>query len=698
MNVSPFLALCLALSFVTFLAEAAPDPSRGAFLAKKFKQLDLDADGKLTLEEAKPVELWVAGADADKDGLITLQEIEDRMRDRLAEMLQAQRGGLVGAPSPIDEKPAPMFVAADSPREEPTRLKGGDCGIGRLVPEVTLSDLEGQPRSLRELTDERVAVIALISTSCPVSKRYLPVLARLEADFAEQNVALLLIASSATDSAEALRAALQNAGIKAPALRDPEQTLLRALGVRASTDAFVIDVARTLVYRGAIDDQYGLGYSREAPRHRYLADAVAAVVGGGVPQIAATEAPGCLLDLAEPQTAALNDLTYHNRISRLVQANCLECHREGGVAPFALETYEEVTAKSGMIRKMVERGLMPPWFAAPAAAGERTPWHNDRSLAERDKADLLAWLGMGKPLGDAKDAPVPRTFPPQWAIGTPDAVLQIPSPIAVKAEGTMPYRNATVETSFGEDKWVRGLEVQPTAREVVHHILVFVQTGTQTGDARPTFEGEADERAGFFAAYVPGNNHVVYPEGFAKLLPAGAKLRFQIHYTPNGTATEDQVKIALLFAKEPPQHIVRVAGVADHQLNIPPGAPRHPETGILPVPKAVKLLAFTPHMHVRGTAFRYEAILPDGTVRTLLDVPRYDFNWQLSYRYAEPPTLPAGAKIRATGWFDNSTNNPANPDPTKMVRWGPQTYDEMLLGYVEYYFLEETPPPKTAAR
>jgi hypothetical protein len=227
----------------------------------------------------------------------------------------------------------------------------------------------------------------------------------------------------------------------------------------------------------------------------------------------------------------------------------------------------------------------------------------------------------------------------------------------------------------------------------VHHVLVFVQEPGKAG-----FAGEGDERDGFFAAYVPGNSHALYPDGFAKKLPAGARLRFQIHYTPNGTATQDQMRLGFVFSAGPPEHVIRVAGIANHRLSIPPGANHHPATAVLPVPADVKLLAFTPHMHLRGAAFRYEAILPDGTIRTLLDVPRYDFNWQLSYRYAEPQSLPRGSQIRATGWFDNSTDNPANPDPAKTVRWGQQTFDEMMLGYVEYYVPDEEPAAKTAAR
>ena len=686
------LRFALAAILVTPLATPAQDLAKAAALVdKRFQQLDADRDGKLSALEAKPAAQWVTGADADQDGFLTLDEVRNHLRGRLASLVEGRRGSQPADVSQVEEKAPPLLEMA-SPREAARRLKAGDCGIGTLMPDGALVDLDGGKHSLRELTADRPAVIALVSTSCPVSKRYGPTLARLEQEYRARGVGFLLIAQNPTDAPDELRAALKSAGSTAPLLRDPEQALLQALGATASTDVFLLDAARTLIYRGAVDDQYGLGYSLDAPRHRYLATALEALLAGKTPEIAATEAPGCALDLGGAKTTAATDATYHNRISRLVQTNCQECHRAGGVAPFALETYEQVTAKSGMIRKMVSRGLMPPWFAAAPAPGTHSPWGNDRSLVERDRGDLLAWLDAGKPLGDAKDAPVPRVFPKEWQIGVPDAVVQLPQPIEVQAEGTMPYQMATVTTSFAEDRWVRGIEIQPTAREVVHHVLVFVQ------ERGGRFAGEQAEGGGFFAAYVPGNDHTIYPSGFAKLLPAGAKLRFQIHYTPNGTATRDQLKMAFLFTPEAPEHTVRVASVGNHRLNIPPGAAHHAESATIPIPAEVKLLAFMPHMHVRGAAFRYEAILPDGTVRTLLDVPRYDFNWQLSYRYAEPPTLPVGAKIRATGWYDNSANNPANPDPTKTVRWGPQTFDEMMLGYVEYYVPGEKRPAKTAAR
>jgi peroxiredoxin len=727
------------------------DRAAEAFVANRFRKFDKDGDGKLTAEEAKPVEFFVSGSDANNDGVYTLEEVQSHLRKQSEALRQqtaqnapgraivglmapelAERfkqldkngdGKLIGEelaqarwlsrldangdgvtleeatgffsrlveqePPPKEGEVLPLYVPDESsPRQAPRRIKPAEAGIGRMIPDSTFTDLDGKQHRLSEFTKGKATVIALVSSSCPVSKRFLPTLGALEPEAKKAGVGVLLIAPAASDTPAQLRAALKGVNLASTCASDPNGKLSQMLGAVASTDVFVLDARRTVAYHGALDDQYGLGYSLDAPRQRYAVDAVKAVIEGRTPAIQATEAPGCVLDFAKTQTTSADGVTYHNRISRLLQTNCVECHRQGGVAPFGLETYEQVTAKAGMIRRMVERGLMPPWFAGKPENGAHSPWINDRSLAERDRAELLAWLASGRPLGDPADAPLPRQWPADWQIGTPDTVYQIGQPIDVKASGTMPYQNVSVETGLTEDKWVTAIEVQPTAREVVHHVLIFVRdpSSRARNDATPRIRNEDDGTDGFFAAYVPGNNYVIYPDGFAKPLPAGSRLHFQIHYTPNGTATKDQVRIGLKFAKGEPKHVVQVAGIANVRLNIPPGANNHAVAGSIPVPREVKILGFMPHMHVRGKAFRYDVMLPDGSARRLLDVPRYDFNWQLAYRYSEPITIPAGSKIRATGWFDNSADNPANPDPTKTVRWGPQTSDEMMLGYVEYYY------------
>ncbi len=633
-----------------------------------FGLLDRDGDGKITAKEVRNSP-WAERLDADKDGAVTAAEFlagwdqYPELRATLTKLFPQ-----VAAPA------APK--TEESPRQAPRALLASEAGIGTRIPDIAASDLDAHAHKLSDYASAQALVIACVSTSCPVSKRLLPTLAALEKEYAARGVAFLLVAPTKTDSDADLRAALAAAGLSAPCLRDPQSVLLKTLGATASTDCFLLDSRRTLAYRGAVDDQYGLGYSLPAPRTRLLALALDAALAGHSPAIPATEAPGCVLDLSTATAASAGSVTYHNRISRIFQENCQECHRTGGVAPFTLGSFDDAAEHAGMIRKMVDRRLMPPWFAAPTAA--HSPWANDRTLAERDRTDLLAWIVAGKPLGDPQDAPLPRVWPTEeWAIGKPDAIFQLPTAIAVAATGTMPYQTVRIPTGYTETRYLQALEVLPTDRSVVHHILVFADApGVRRGDA---------ERGGIFAIYVPGNSTLIYPEGFAKALPAGAVLRFQIHYTPNGKAISDQSRIGLRFAPGAPLHLVENVGISTNRFAIPPGDAHYPVTAALPVPRDARLLSLHVHMHLRGSAWRYELTTPDGKVSTLLDVPHYDFNWQLRYLYAEPLAIPAGSSIRATAWFDNSAANPANPDPTQTVHWGQQTNEEMMLGYVEYY-------------
>ncbi|MEZ6067146.1 MAG: redoxin family protein [Planctomycetaceae bacterium] len=655
---------------------------------KRFDQLDRNGDGKVTPDELPAAEFFKR-LDLDGNGEITKPE--------------AARALARGAFNDV-LKPAPTTRAPTGPtpmeapvRQGPQPVRPGDHGIGRLVPDVTFTDLAGATHKLSDVAKDHIVVLAMTSTSCPLSKKYLPTLVELVKSSSD-GIAWVLVNPMATDKPAEMQAAIGQFNGKATYVHDRDGQLASSLGALTTTDVIVVDASRTIVYHGAIDDQYGFGYSIEAPRYRYLADALAAIKAGKQPLVAATEAPGCTLEKSA-KGATSSELTYHNRVSRIVQQHCIECHREGDVAPFALDTYDDLVAHAGMVKQVVERGIMPPWFAAETksetGSGEaHTPWANDRSLATAEKQDLLAWINGGKPEGDLRDAPQPRKFDEGWLIGEPDAVFQFPRPVPIKASGVMPYQYVVVETHLTEDKWVQAIEVQPGDRSVVHHVLVFVQ-GSDEEDGEPVDDAAA-ERGGFWGIYVPGNSTLVYPDGFAKRIPKGAKLRFQMHYTPSGAATTDQTRIGLIWAKEPPEHEVRVAGIVNARISIPPGAENHREEATLRLPLDATIMGFLPHLHVRGKACKYEVTRSNGETTTLLDIPRYDFNWQLLYRYFEPLTLKAGDMLRFTAWFDNSDKNPANPDPTKTVRWGAQTFDEMHLGYVEYYVPGAKPGESTS--
>ncbi|MCU0702956.1 MAG: redoxin family protein [Fimbriiglobus sp.] len=579
-----------------------------------------------------------------------------------------------------------LALAADS-TEAPKPQPAAHAGVGRLAPDLTATTVDGAAFKLSDaLKGKKAGVVAVTSVTCPLSKKYLPTLAALEKEYAAKGVGFVVIDAVKTDKPEELKKLAANAGLTAALLHDADGTLCKHLGAASTTDVFVLDPARTVKYRGAIDDQYGLGYSKEAPKHTFARAALDAVLAGREPAIPATTAPGCALDLAEVKVPEAKP-TYHNFASRLIQQNCQECHRTGGVGPFTLETLDDVKAHKGMVKKVVADGRMPVWNAFGDKPGEHRTFKNDRSLPAEDKARLLAWIADGCPEGDKADAPLARTFADgDWTIGKPDLVVQIPEPIKVSATGVMKYQNVIVDTKLTEEKWVTAAEIIPTARAVVHHVLVFALPPKKPGEIDLPQRGEGQ---GYYAAYVPGNSRQVLPEGFARKLPKGARIRFQIHYTPNGTATEDQVKVGFKFGPAP-RHEVKVFPLTDPRISIPPGADNHAESVELRLPFDVVLTAFSPHMHVRGKAARYECDVTDPKTKqietkVLLDVPQYDFNWQLRYELAEPVTLKAGSVIRYRAWYDNSDKNPANPDPAKRVKWGDQTFEEMFLGYAEYY-------------
>lgn len=590
------------------------------------------------------------------------------------------------------ESPRPNAVS-DEVRQGPRRARATDRGVGRLVDDLALTSIDGTTRKLSDFKQKKAVVVAFTNTSCPLCRKFSPTLARLEKQYSERDVAFVYVNPTTSEPVDDLKRAIGTHGFAGPYVRDPEGTISRALFATHSTDVFVIDSSRTLVYRGAIDDQYGFGYARETPREEYLVAALNSVLRSEPIEVQATDAPGCPLDekkLAAAGSPASAAVTYHNRISRLLQQYCVECHRKDGVAPFALDNREDVVGHAATIRNAIERGAMPPWFAARDEKGTPSRWANDPTLTPQDQADLFAWLDGGMPAGEVADAPLPRPAASEWRIGKPDQIFQLPKPVAVKATGRVPYQDIILETGFSGDRWVQAVEIQPTAPEVVHHILVFIMPPGAVAGKNPSNDKHFDqtsaiEQRGYFAAYVPGNNTFRLPEGYAKLLPAGSRIWLQIHYEPNGTATEDQTRMGIVFASEPPKYVVQVKGANNPKISIPAGAENHPEIGFLKLQTDVRVTSFMPHMHLRGKAFRYEVLFPDGKTQVLLDIPRYDSNWQLTYQLAEPIDLPKGSIVKATGWFDNSRGNPANPDPSRTVRWGMQAEDEMLVGYIEFY-------------
>jgi thiol-disulfide isomerase/thioredoxin len=678
-----FPAVLLGVTFASWRLVAQD----GKFLRQRFDSLDKDADKKLSTEELTEKAIF-AKLDSDNDGFVTLDEATAAFKAGTLTREEVEgRTGPKPEPDPISSQTKAGGAEKKDLRQSAKTLRPAEHGVGRFMADVSFADINGAQHSLKEFKDKSFVVVAMTSTSCPLSRKYLPSLVELVQKYSPKNIQFIAINCVPTDRTEEMKAAAESLGESVCYVHDAEESLSKHFGTLTTTDVLVLDPARTVVYHGAIDDQYGIGYALDAPKNRFLANALDDLLEGKTPQIAATLAPGCTIE-HDDESVVESNWTYHNRISRIIEGNCLECHRNGGVGPFPLESYADLVGHAGMIRQVVDGRTMPPWFAGNSDDKHTSLWANDRSLTESDRADLLAWLAGDKPEGDPADAPQKRHFVDGWTIGTPDLVVQIPEPIKVKATGTMPYQFVTAQTTLDEDKWVQGYEIVPTDRSVVHHVSVNVHE-KGAGRIRDREEGIG----GYWAAYVPGNAGQLYPDGFARKLPAGATVSFQIHYTPAGTATQDQLKMGLVFAKSEPKYVITTLSLADTDLNIPPHTADHVETITRPVPEDVNVMAYMAHMHVRGKSFTYELIKPDGRTETLLDIPQYDFNWQLRYDYREPKVVPAGSRVKVTAVFDNSENNPANPDPSKTVHWGQQTFDEMMIGYVETFApVGEAPP------
>lgn len=324
---------------------------------------------------------------------------------------------------------------------------------------------------------------------------------------------------------------------------------------------------------------------------------------------------------------------------------------------------------------------MPPWHANPKF-GE---FANDAKMAKAEIELLAQWLKNGVPEGDNNDLPKPRVFQDGWALGKPDVVLRVPKPIDVPATGVINYQYATIDPGFTEGKWVRASEVRPGERTVVHHILVFIHP--PGGDPVMRLFGVGFESLG---GYVPGAPPMDLADGVARYIPPGAKLTFQIHYTPDGVARKDQSEIGLYFAEpDSVDYTMQTIVAAELNLRIPATEPDHHVEAAHRISHDMALHTLTPHMHYRGKSFRYEATYPNGTREVLLDVPNYDFNWQNTYRLKEPKFLPEGTLLRCVAKFDNSENNLANPDPNIVVGWGEQTWQEMMIGFAEGVFLNQ---------
>ncbi len=545
--------------------------------------------------------------------------------------------------------------------------------IGKTIANFKLQDHLGAWHALDDWQDKQAVVVVFLGTECPLAKLYGPRLAELANRYEPKGAVFVGVDANQQDSLAEIAHYVRLHHIEFPLLKDPGNRVADQFGAVRTPEAFLLDRQRVVRYRGRIDDQYGVGYSRHEPQQCDLQRALDEVLSGKPVSTPTTSTAGCFIGRVNRKPPRGN-ITYFEHIAGILQRRCQECHRAGQVAPIELMSYDEAVAWSETIREVLDDGRMPPWHANP----EFGKFSNDRRLPDDEKRQVLAWIDNGMPAGKPEAAPAETPFAEGWRIAKPDLEIAMPKPFTVPAKGTVEFQYFVVDPGFTEDVWVQQVEARPGNRAVIHHlVLYYVPPG------RNPRQGES-ALFNTLTIYAPGLPASVFPPGVAKRIPAGSRIGFEVHYTPNGSEQVDLSSAGFVFAElKQVKKELSTAMAVNTAFSIPPGAEDYRVEAEYRFDQDMRLYSMLPHMHLRGKTFRYEAIYPDGRRETLLDVPRYDFNWQYSYALAEPKRMPEGTVVHCTATFDNSPGNLANPDPAATVGWGDETSEEMMVGRME---------------
>ncbi|MEM7077531.1 MAG: hypothetical protein AAF513_02780 [Pseudomonadota bacterium] len=526
---------------------------------------------------------------------------------------------------------------------------------GQPAADFRLFDQQGGSHHLRYFADKKAVVLLVQDLSCK-SAPSIEVVAARTAGYGE-DVQVLVIDPTAQ------RAALARLEADVPVLVDDAQLVGRTYDLHHAGEALVIDPKSwRLAYRGDSADG--------------LVEALSNMVAGEPVTEPTRAATGCNISYAKLDG---DEISYAQEVAPILAENCVSCHKPGGIGPWAMSDYNMVRGFSLMIREVLMTQRMPPWHADPTVGH----FVNDRSISRSDAQTLIGWIDAGAPRGEGAD-PLPDMAVPSsvWGeLGEPDLVIDIP-PTDVPATGVVEYRYQYVDNPLERDVWVRASQIVPGERTVLHHVITRFGQRVTEGPRK----GRIGRRGigGGLAGYVPGADPRPLPEGTGTFLPAGSTIEFQMHYTTSGVAVTDHSRIGIYFHDQQPEHRYKGMVLADPRIRIPAFASNHAERVAGTFDTDVLVYSMLPHAHYRGKAARFVAQYPDGTAETLLNVPNYDFNWQTTYRLDQPKFMPAGTRIVYTNWWDNSAQNPANPDPTREVRWGRQSFDEMIFGVVSY--------------
>jgi hypothetical protein len=564
-------------------------------------------------------------------------------------------------------------------------MLGADSVVGMRVDDFELVDHTGTAHRLYYYKNSPAIVLMTQGNGCPIVRNAMPEFRAVRDAYASKNIPFFLLNSNIQDNRDTIAAEVEKFGYDIPVLVDTHQLVGESLNVSRTAEIYVIDpTSKKVVYHGPVSDKVTYEVQKEKAANNYLANALDSIIEGKKIAVADVDAPGCLINFPENENRDQHAaISYHDTIAPLLEENCIGCHQEGGIGPWAMTSYEMIKGFSPMIREVIRTDRMPPWHADP----EVGHFLRDKSLSANDIKTLVHWIEAGSPRGEGPDPlAVPREPLKDWPLGKPDMILALPS-ATIPATGIVDYRYPVIENPLKESKWLKASTVKVGSRETVHHVLSgFMKEMPKDGESGQIDWGPS------VGGYAVGAESQISREGMGTYIPAGGAIGFQMHYTTYGKEVTDTTEIGLYFYDDDkkPELMIRNMNIADISIKIPPNTARHEEIAYLEFPQDAELLFAFPHAHYRGQASRLSVRYPDGKEELLLSLPRYDFNWQRSYEFAEPIQIPAGSKVISINVYDNSGNNPANPDPSETIYWGEQSHEEMLFTAVSYRWKDET--------
>lgn len=567
---------------------------------------------------------------------------------------------------------------------EPERIS--KPAIGAKIEKIRFVDQRYLTRTLDEFGKKNAYVVVFTNLDCPIVRRYLPRLKKLDEQYRDRGVQFLSLNVGTEESIVEVAAQAIRADIAFPFCKDFHGTAAKSLGVTRTPEVVVLDGNKTLVYRGRIDGDVRFGGVRPRPSRADLREAIDDVLAKRKVRVSETPVDGCLITFPEPDRRRKGKVTYNEHIAPLMRKHCQVCHHPNTEAPFSLMTFKDVSRHARMVGEVVMQQRMPPWFASK----RHGTFTNRRGMNAAERRLVADWIRGGMREGDPRMRPKPRKFPDvKWKIGKPDLVIKMATTQKIPAEGYIPYRYAILPYVFLKDTWVQRVEIRPGNRRVVHHCnmgYLSVKGNKRTPQ--------------FITGFVPGGSPMILGKGTGFKIPAGSVLALQLHYVSLGEATTDRTSVGFVFPEGKIDRQIRHVQVNTSRFAIPPGATHHEVVSQRTLKHDAIGIGMFSHMHLRGKDMTFRAIYPDGKKETLLVIPNYSFDWQIPYRWEKgKKSFPKGTRIQVVAHYDNSRFNPYNPDPKKTVRYGPQTYHEMMFGFFFYLDKNEklglTIDPKT---